>query len=120
MDAIKLLYQMHAQQTLSTNPPFTYCVVIKTSNINMHLIDELYKNNNTLNLFMDSCFEEFKQLKLSFGSVHYDPNIWIKIVIQTIKFNKNENKITFPNGCCTKIDCPINLMYEIVLKKVTK
>ena len=92
------------------------------ANINNFLLDELFSNKIMLDSFAKSCFDDFKikHNNIDFGSVHYNYLIWVHFALITIKNNNNLTKISFPNGCCSKNDCPINLMYEIVLTKLMK
>ena len=77
-----------------------------------------------LDNFVDLYFDEFKQKypNQPIGSVHVNQMVWtffaLKVIAQGYK-NEEENKIIFPNGCCSQgSKCPINMFYLIVLKNI--
>ena len=121
MNFVSMLYTTHVMQTLSQTPPFTHKVMYETNTINSFLLDNLFNDEAMFNSFATSCFDDFKTEypKISFGSVHHNHITWVKIALNTIKKNKS-NIILFPNGCCSQNNCQINLMYEMVLKKLHK
>ncbi len=76
--------------------------------------------------FTISCFEKFKQCKHCSGtastSAHYRPAAWVEIALKAIQqaLKDQEPSVVFPNGCCVKTDCPINVLYDVVFDEMLK
>lgn len=113
-----LLCKMHIQQSCSENPPFCHVCSIDRSKENTVWLNSLLLNEDLFSEFANSCFEEFKTLypDLPRGSVHLAPRAFVFLCIRSILVSSGEH-VSFPNGCCNKIDCPMNLFYDLVLKK---
>ena len=107
---------MHVAQTISETPPFTHTV----DNVTMEEIDtQKLKSFTSENVesFSKVCYEEYKKRypEALYGSVDVNPTIWTVVVINNLQ---KEKPFEFPNGCCTRKICSINLFYEIVLEQL--
>jgi hypothetical protein len=123
MNFIEILYNMHVNLSTSDRPPFTHIKNFNKEKINHELMRKI-KNEDALKIFSTECLESLKKKypNVLFGSVHYNPMIWVKIAYNTIMKKINDrsenNTISYPNGCCTKEDCTINLFYDIVHENI--
>jgi hypothetical protein len=123
MDFVKMLYTIHANFSNIDKSPFPHIKDFSKEKIDYELINTL-KNEDELTNFSTSCFEQFKLAYPStpFGSVHYNHLTWTEFAYNTIVKRINDasesNTISYPNACCTKTDCPINLFYDIVHAKI--
>ena len=122
MDFVRVLFHMHLSQTVSENPPFTHTITgIKNDNIN---INKLYSfTNETVKTFSEECYKIFtdRYPRCLKGSVDADPHIWTIIAVRHLKQKIYENSpavFVFPNGCCNRDICSINLFYEIIVEEL--
>lgn len=121
MFLVKMLCEMHVSLSNSDEPPFTHEKKFDKEKVNYEILEKI-KNEDSLANFALECLETFnkKYPHIPFGSVHNNPSAWIVFVMNAIvkKINEdnklNNNIIIYPNGCCTKKDCPINLFYDMV------
>ena len=123
MDFVKILCDMHEQQTSLPVPPFGYRVKFEKEKLNKTKYMELSHSKDKLHQFMAECANKFKTIypNQPYGSVQSDPNFWVKIAIRTVAngYRNNQTEIVFPNGCCNQPEkCPINMMYQIVLEEL--
>ena len=104
---------LYANQLYLTenNPWFSY--EIKRNNRKLKNID--ISEAIILENFISEAIDKFKILTSNENNIvtYYFIN-FIKIGIEKILLQKNNDKIIFPNGCCTSNNCRINLMYEII------
>ena len=114
---------MHVNLSNSDTPPFVHIKEFDKKKINYDLMDKI-KNEETQKIFSMECLELLKKRhpNIPFGSVHYNPVTWVVVVYNTIVKKLNDetknNTISYPNGCCSKKDCSINLFYDIVHENI--
>ena len=130
---ISILFNAHVTSTFN-NPICmnTYKLqnIDKTSQLIKRIReDERFNNQNIIEKIVEKAFGKFKQSNYGNlrGSVHIDPVLWCKIVLDFIHDNinkldnvkeKNDLEINIPNGCCNKNDCPIKIYYEYVMDEI--
>jgi len=119
MNFIEILYNMHVNLSFSDNPPFTHIKGFDKDKIDLELMNKL-SDDNMLKKFSAKCLKSFKKKypSMAFGSVHHNSVPWTAFAYNAIAKKMNDESkdttITYPNGCCSKKDCPINLFYDIV------
>lgn len=123
MNFIEMLYNMHVNLSKSDNPPYMHVKKFNKEKINYELIETI-KNKDALKIFSTECLESLKKKypKILFGSVHYNPEIWVIIayntIITKISDKSENNTISYPNGCCSQSNCSINLFYDVVHENI--
>jgi hypothetical protein len=114
------LFQMHYKiATLQDlkNPPFTHTIPLYNDIGRFRFPD----NETDLVIFVKICYSKFVDLNPhGKGTVDFNPRAWVEVAIQVIRksVNKGLSSVSFPNGCCTRSDCSLNLMYEVVLNEL--
>ena len=122
MDFVRILFQMHVSQTISAVPPFTHTINgIETTDLNMDKMNSL--TNDTVKAFSEECYKKFTERypRCLKGSVDTDPLIWTIIAVRHLSLKIHEQSpdvFVFPNGCCTRDICSINLFYEIIVEEL--
>ena len=121
MNFLKILFDVHVSQTTNVSP-FPINVEFDYNKFNYEKYKFITENNDNYNNFAKTCFDIFlkKNPNLPKGSVHVDHIVWTKFAIKSIieSYNSKKNIITFPNGCCSINNCPINIYYLIVLENI--
>lgn len=125
MDLVGMLYNMHIKLSNDNNPPFTHKKEFDKKKINCELMKTL-QNRDTLKNFSIECIKLLKEKhpQMLTGSVHYCPISWVVLAYNTVvnKLQKNldtkNDIILYPNGCCSKNDCSINLFYDVIHERL--
>lgn len=128
LDIIEKMYVEHILQTASSYPPFSYSLPFNYELVNetkYKLLETKYKSledDDELDKFVNECFTKYKERypTQNIGSVNYNPKPWVLYAIKSIvnSYKTKSNNITFPNGCCSSENCPINKFYEIVIEEI--
>jgi hypothetical protein len=121
---INILCQIHITNTKEVNSAFIFDSGIEATKINKIKFNKITKNDDSIDHFVELCMKKFNENfpKEKYGSVHCEPLFWTKTALATIsKFLNSDdttNKISFPNGCCSVKNCPINNFYMLVLNEL--
>jgi len=114
-----LLCQTHILATRSKT--FSQTVPFERNRINITKLQSL-NNASDFKAFVSTCFAQHKNEhpNVEKGSLHLVPELWTEFALTSITeaLDNEENTISFPNGCCSSLECPIHLYYLIVLKNV--
>ena len=114
-----LLCQTHILETRAKT--FSQTVTFDRNQIDMIKLQSL-NNSSDFSVFVASCLTQHKNENpnVKRGSLHLIPELWTEFALTSIMdaIDKEQNEITFPNGCCNSLECPIHLYYLIVLKNV--
>jgi len=123
MNFVEILSNMHVSLCCGANPPFTHICEFDKNKIDSEIMNKI-SNEETLKEFSIEYLELFKKKypSIPYGSVHYNNVPWVIFVYNSILKKMNDAPddvtITYPNGCCPKKDCPINLFYDLVHAKI--
>jgi len=124
MDFMKILFEMHVSNTMLETPPFTHTITgIEPSELDFDKINSF--NNDTVKTFSEECYKIFKKRypRCLVGSVDSNPHIWVVIALNHFIKKLHEQRqdiFVFPNGCCIREHCSINLFYEIIVEELLK
>ena len=105
---INMLFVNSLHETQQVPPPFSFTMEVGSCNIPQ--TDEEIKTLSAIS------YTEYKEAKRPYGSVDVNPELWTRIAVDVVKSGKN----VFPNGCCSRKDCYINIFYALVVKHMTK
>jgi len=122
MNFIRTLFHMHLSQTITEKPPFTHTITgIQNNNLDITKICSF--TNETVKTFSEECYNIFTERypRCLKGSVDADPHIWTIIAVGHLRqklYEDSPNVFIFPNGCCNRHICSINLFYEIIVEEL--
>ncbi len=114
------LFQMHYSiATLQDlkNPPFMYTISLCNSTGRFRFPSD----ETDLQCFVKICYSKFMDLNHhGRGTVDFDPRAWVEIAIRAVRTTiaNGLSSVSFPNGCCMRSDCSLNLMYNVVLNEL--
>lgn len=121
---LNMLLECHIQQTKLEPPPFYFETDFDPDCLDTQKYLLISNSDEDMDKFINNCMLEFNtdNPDILFGSVHLNPQIWTNFALRTIinSYKLKQNKIKFPNGCCSQGEsCPINKYYLVVLKNLT-
>ena len=122
MDFVRALFHMHLSQTIAEKPPFTHTITgIEKKHLDITKIG--FFTNETIKTFSEECYNKFTERypRCLKGSVDADPHIWTIIAVRHLRqklYEDSPNVFIFPNGCCNRHICSINLFYEIIVEEL--
>jgi capsid portal protein len=109
MFSIELLYETHRYLTL-TNP-------VCFNEITVNIVDKLYDHQR----IFDVALSKFKEHHKHDTTVDVNPMFWYNRFVKQLRKARNINDVygtdivlKLPNGCCTSLQCPVKLFYELI------
>ena len=113
-----ILFEAHKEMTRKRVFTFTIEECVR-SLYDINDIKDINKEELSKKAFSEFCNKNEGRM---IGSVHQNPLFWTEVFITDFcKFLNDDTieKLQIANGCCTKVDCPLNIFYLILYSLIS-